>query len=246
MNSIIRAVIVDDEPDNISVLKLLLNKYLPQVSVLATFTDSLEALNFLRDEETDICFLDIEMPRLNGFDLLTALGKFKFKTIFVTAYDDFGIKAVKYQIFDYLLKPVDVDDLKACIKRYEDQVESNLIQNDATVWTNKNDKILLPVGQEYEFVQLDEIIRCESDDNYTTLYLDESRSILVSKTLKFIEDQLPVQQFLRVHNKHLINITKIKKYVKSDGGYFILTDGASVPLSRYRKDEVLRILGLRD
>lgn len=245
MKESIRAVLVDDEADSIGVLQILLKKYAPEVVVRATFTNSKEALEYLRQEETDVLFLDIEMPGLDGFELLSKLGSFSFKPIFVSAYDEFGVKAIKYRIFDYLVKPIDPEELLQTIRRLkselteEEKVNAEKIDHVSIL----HDKILIPVGNEYEFVQISEIVRCEADDNYTRLYLGD-QVFLVSKTLKYFEDVLPASHFLRTHNKHLINVNKIKKYVKSDGGYFELTSGGTIPLSRYRKEDVLKRLGL--
>ncbi|MCB0648340.1 MAG: response regulator [Saprospiraceae bacterium] len=245
MKESIRAVLVDDEADSIGVLQILLKKYAPEVVVRATFTNSKEALEYLRQEETDVLFLDIEMPGLDGFELLSKLGSFSFKPIFVSAYDEFGVKAIKYRIFDYLVKPIDPEELLQTIRRLKNELAEEEKVNIEKIdhVSILHDKILIPVGNEYEFVQISEIVRCEADDNYTRLYLGD-QVFLVSKTLKYFEEVLPASHFLRTHNKHLINVNKIKKYVKSDGGYFELTSGGTIPLSRYRKEDVLKRLGL--
>ena len=245
MKESIRAVLVDDEADSIGVLQILLKKYAPEVVVRATFTNSKEALEYLRQEETDVLFLDIEMPGLDGFELLSKLGSFSFKPIFVSAYDEFGVKAIKYRIFDYLVKPIDPEELLQTIRRLKNELAEEEKVNIEKIdhVSILHDKILIPVGNEYEFVQISEIVRCEADDNYTRLYLGD-QVFLVSKTLKYFEEVLPASHFLRTHNKHLINVNKIKKYVKSDGGYFELTSGGTIPPSRYRKEDVLKRLGL--
>jgi len=241
----IKAVLVDDEIDSIGAMLIQLNRHCPQVHVIGSFTSVEEAYEFLAHHEVDILFVDIEMPRLNGFELLSKLGKFTFKVVFVTAYDQFGIKAIKFQAFDYLLKPVDPDELKEVIYKYESQYnfekDTNPYSNTVTS-LNLEDKILIPVGSEFEFIQMDNIIRCESDDNYTLFYLTNKKKIIVSKTLKLIESKLPNNTFIRVHSSHLINIHYISRYHKSDGGYFELTNGENIPLSRTRKDEILKML----
>lgn len=240
----IQVVLVDDEQDSSRVLELLFKKYIPNVEVIAKFSDSFEALRYLQDNPIDLLFLDIEMPRMNGFELLEALQPVEFKTILVTAYDDYGIKAVKSKIYDYLVKPIDKDDLKACIDRFE--LDHQKDENDVgQAKIDTQGRIILPTGNEYEFIDIDSIIRCESDDNYSQVYYGNNQRIMVSRTLKFVEESLPSDQFLRVHSKHLINIHRIQKYVKSDGGYFLIDTQEKIPLSRYRKDEILRKLGLK-
>lgn len=244
----IKAVLVDDEVDSIGAMLIQLNKHCPQIQVVESFTSSEEALDFLLINDIDILFVDIEMPRMNGFELLSRLGKFTFKVVFVTAYDQFGIKAIKFQAFDYLLKPVDPEELKEVVAKYiEGLHRNNNLQNDLfqdTKTLNMDDRITLSVGSEFEFVKTNEIIRCESDDNYTIIFLANHKKLVVSKTLKIIESKLPTHSFIRVHSSHLINIHYIKKYHKSDGGYFEMLNGENIPLSRTKKEEILKSLGI--
>lgn len=244
----IKAVLVDDEMDSIGAMLIQLNRHCPRVQVVDSFTSSEEAYGFLKENDIDILFVDIEMPRMNGFELLTQLGKFSFKVVFVTAYDQFGIKAVKFQAFDYLLKPVDPEELKEVIEKFEESL-SNVTDISESSSQNKGpldlqDRILLPVGSEFEFVQTQDIIRCESDDNYTLIFLNNNKKIIVSKTLKLMESKLPSNIFMRVHSSHLINSHYINKYHKSDGGYFEMKNGETVPLSRSKKDDILKLLGI--
>lgn len=236
----INCVIIDDEPHSIGVMKMQLESHCPEVEVLATFTDSILAFSYLQNNQPSIVFVDIEMPRLNGFELLTKLGEYTFKPIITSAYDEFGIKAIKHQIFDYLVKPIDPDELVETIKKYTASENSH-----SEILTIRKDKILLPDSQEVKFVSIENIIRCESDKNYTTVFLSDGSKTIVSKTIKVFEELLPESIFLRVHNKHLVNSTFIKSYIKTDGGSFQLEDGSTIPLSRYRKDEIFKILGLR-
>lgn len=235
----IKCVVIDDEPHSIGVMKMQIEAHCPELEIVDTFTDSIDAYSFLKNNAVDLVFIDIEMPRLNGFELLNKLGTFSFKPVVVSAYDEFGIKAVKHRIFDYLVKPIDPEELKLTVIKYnEEMMEHSQI-------SRVNDRILLPLGSQVDFVEIEEIVRCESDKNYTTVYLKDRRSCVVSKTLKTIEDILPKELFVRVHNKHLVNISQIKSYVKVDGGSFKMSDESEVPLSRYRKDDVFKKLGIR-
>jgi len=244
----IKAVLVDDEMDSIGAMLIQLNRHCPQVQVIDSFTSSEEAYSFLKENDIDILFVDIEMPRMNGFELLTHLGKFSFKVVFVTAYDQFGIKAIKFQAFDYLLKPVDPEELKEVIEKFEENLSNITDISESSRQTKSpldlQDRILLPVGSEFEFVQTQDIIRCESDDNYTLIFLSSNKKIIVSKTLKLMESKLPSNIFMRVHSSHLINSHYINKYHKSDGGYFEMKNGETVPLSRSKKDDILKLLGI--
>jgi two-component system, LytTR family, response regulator len=244
MNNI-NIVLVDDEQDSLTVTQILIKKYHPNVTILATFTNSLLALEYLRTAtNVHIVLLDIEMPALNGFDLLEQLNTISFKVIFVTAYDRYMLKAIKSAVFDYLLKPIDRHELAQAFKRFNElqiaeEPQPMLIAN------NENSKIILPVGQEYQFINISEIVRCESNNNYTTILLKNKHKILISKTLKYIEQNLPNTLFIRVHSKHLININCIAKFVKSEGGFLVLDNEEIIPVSREKKEGTLQALGIK-
>jgi two-component system, LytTR family, response regulator len=241
---LLRVVLVDDEPDSIKVSEHLLQKYHPEVQVLASFTNPEEALNYLKSNvHIDALLLDVEMPKLNGFDLIEQLGKVKYKIIFVTAYDKYMLKAIKSSVFDYLIKPIDRFELAKAIQRItenSDEVEQPII-----LQHNERSKIILPTGKEYEFVSTNEIVRCESNSNYSIIYFENTTKITISKTLKYLEEVLPANIFIRVHSKHLINIHHIKKFVKAEGGYIVLDTDETIPISRERKDSILSTLGIR-
>lgn len=241
----IKAVLVDDEVDSIGAMMIQLNRHCPQVQVVGSFSSSEEALQFLQGAEIDILFIDIEMPILTGFEILSRLGKFAFKVVFVSAYDEFGIKAIKFQAFDYLLKPVDPEELKEVIAKYKSQItENEHSRNTENLRIQLDDRILIPIGSEMEFLHTSEILRCESDDNYTMIFLTDRTKIIISKTLKHMASMLPPKKFIRVHSSHLIHVDHIKSYHKSDGGYFEMTNGDNIPLSRNKKDEILNLLGI--
>ncbi len=235
------AVIIDDEEDGRKIMSLLLERYCPSVNVSAVIGDGVEAFEYLQQHNPDIVFLDIEMPRLSGFDLLKQLGNFTFKVIFVTAYDRYMLHAIKVAAFDYLIKPVDKDELINSVERLQNLETQEQDDNINTV----GNKLIVPIGNGYEFLDIEEIIRCESSDNYCFIFMNDGRKLHISKTLKYIEELLPSEQFLRVHSKYLIKISAIKKYVRSDGGFFELIDNSTHPISRNKKDEVLKKLGLR-
>lgn len=242
----VRAIIIDDEPHATKNLELLLSEVCPQVQVMALFNQPTEALSFLRSNKVDVVFLDIDMPLMNGFELLNQIAPFSFDVIFVTAYDQYAIKAFKFSAFDYLLKPVDEDELVNAVKKLENQKKNTSINSNFEhllevfkAGQTAVKKIALPTFEGFEFIEISEIIRCESDSNYTKVFIQGSTQKLISRTLKEIEETLDGLSFIRVHNSHIINKNHVKKYVKSDGGYILMSDNAQIPISRTRKEEVI-------
>lgn len=245
----IKAVILDDEKHCSESLRLLLDKYVEDVEVLAELNDSKEALNKLPDLKPDLLFLDIEMPYLNGFELLQKLENIDFDIIFTTAYDDFAIEAFKVSAIDYLLKPIEREQLISSVekfKRYNSEHDFNerfriflSKYNSANRGGAKLKKVALPTQEGFEFVNQDEIVRCESDSNYTTVILKNGKDIVVSRTLKDIEKMLDEEYFARVHHSHVINLEMIKKYHKGSGGIIVMDNGDQVSVSRSKKSEFL-------
>jgi len=239
----IKAIIVDDEKHSVATLTWKIENFCPDVELIAQFTDSSEALNYIRENKPDLLFLDIEMPRLNGFELLEELGDdISFEVIFITAYDEFGINAVKANALDYLLKPVQNQELKAAIEKYKIK-KSIDNQNDHVQQNNlKTNKIALATKESIEFVNPDDIISCKSDSNYTMIYLTGDRKKLISKTLKEVEQWLSPYSFFRAHHSHLVNLQHIKEYVRADGGHLLLSNEKTIPVSRNRKEDLLKMI----
>lgn len=246
-----KAIILDDEISSIETLSWKLAHYCPEVEVVATFEDPLEAIEHLRQSPPDLLFLDIEMPMLNGFDVLDELGsQLTFEVIFITAYDQFGIQAVRSSALDYLLKPVQNKELQEAIERYHTRQATmgskgkipGLLQNIEAMRSGRQPKIALATKESIEFVDPDDIILCTSDSNYTMVYLQDGRKKLLSKTLKDIEQMLLPHQFFRPHHSHLINLNRVKKIIRGDGGYLVMTNKMEVPISKNRRDQLLRLL----
>lgn len=242
-----KVVLLDDELHCTKTLEILLREHCPQVEVVAVFNHPAEAIVYLRSHKVDVLFLDIEMPFINGFELLNRLSPVEFKVVFTTAYDKFAIKAFKYSAFDYLLKPIDEAELIKTVKLLEKNLTVNsqldLLMSIMNSDNNKKiDKIALPCSEGLEFVDIVDIIRCESDSNYTKIVLIDRKTLLVSRTLKDMTELLTDFGFIRIHNSHLINPRHMKKYIKSAGGYIVLVDGVEVPISRQKKDMVLELL----
>ncbi|MCB9336572.1 MAG: response regulator transcription factor [Lewinellaceae bacterium] len=238
-----KAIILDDEKHSVATLAWKLEKFCPDVEVVKQFTDPVEALDYLKSSPPDLLFLDIEMPRLNGFELLEELGdNIPFDVIFTTAYDEFGIRAVKASALDYLLKPVQNQELKSAIEKYKKKGGKNMEVLFSSQPESKSNKIALATKESIEFVLPEDIILCSSDSNYTMIYLTENRKKLISKTLKDVEEMLLPHGFFRAHHSHLVNLQHIKEYVRADGGYLMLSNGQTLPVARNRKDDLLKMI----
>lgn len=244
----IRAAIIDDERHSVETLGFKLERYCPQVEVVAQYSDPGKGLDFLRGNPIDLLFLDIEMPRLDGFELLEQLGEVPFDVIFTTAYDEFGIRAIKFSALDYLLKPVQSQELQSAIHKYARKSTHNipnsqlevLFSNIKEEQRGRPGKIALATKESIEFVSPEEIVVCSSDSNYTMIYLDSGRKKLISKTLKDFEELLSGFSFFRVHHSHMVNLQHVREYIRSDGGYLIMSNQMKLPVSRSRREELLK------
>ncbi len=246
----IRAIIIDDERIGRETLESLLSDCCPDVAVVAQ-ADSIEAGRAaITKHDPDLVFLDIEMPFGNGFELLEALPGARFEVIFTTAYDQYAIRAIRFSALDYLLKPIDRDELIAAVAKARKRLSGSRVlnQNLEVLLENlrhtasEHNKIALPTDDGLILVQVTQIIRCEADGNYTRFYLAGGEAMLVSKTLKEFETLLAEMNFLRIHHSHLVNVSHVRKYVRGEGGLVVMSDSTSVPVSRRKKDELIRRL----
>jgi two-component system LytT family response regulator len=216
------------------------------VQVVGIHNDAQAALAALRQQQPDLLFLDIEMPRLNGFDLLAQLGAATCKVIFTTAYDQYAVRAFKFNALDYLLKPIDREELIKAVDRAAQASAPSPERVQAVRLLREQpmpDRIALPVGQELLFVEVADILYCESDGSYVSVFVQgASKPILLSKSLRELEELLNNPQFFRSHNSYLINLRHISRIVRSDGGEIILRNGASVPVARAKKQELLGLI----
>ena len=247
----IKAVIIDDEKDSIDTLKWKLENYCPDVSVISSFEKPAEGVSYLKKNPVDLLFLDIEMPMLTGFDVLEELGRdISFDIIFITAYDNFGIQAVKFSALDYLLKPVQNKELKEAIdkhlKKSQQKIPSEqidlLLNNVQAERKGKRGRIALASKESIEFVDPNDIIVCEANSNYTNIYLVEGRKRVISKTLKDFEEMLLQFDFFRPHNSHLINLGRVKEFIRGDGGYLVMENKMKIPVSKNKKEELMQLL----
>lgn len=245
---IINSIIVEDEHHNRENLLNILKEYCPSVHVLATCASALEGRRKIIELQPDLVFLDIEMPGKDGFSMLESLPELNFEVIFVTAFSDYAVKAIKFSALDYIVKPIDTMELlravdKASKKKRERQKNirmANLIENQHKEEHKKT--LALPLSDKIEFVEVSNIIRCQADGNYTMFHLRNGEKLLISKTLKEYDELLSSFNFLRVHQSHLINLDEIKSFIKTDGGYILMKDGTSIIISRQRREMVLGIL----
>jgi two-component system, LytTR family, response regulator len=245
-----RALIIDDEPKNVRILRNLLEEFCPDISVVGEAGDVQSALTAIRHHKPDVVFLDIEMPYGNAFDLLDKLVPIDFEVIFITAFDTYTLKAFKYSALDYLLKPVDIEELRAAVKRATDKVAGKNINHQlANLLGNlKNNqlglqKIALPSTDGMVFVNMDDIVRFEAHGSYTEVHCVGREKIVVSKNIKEYEELLPPSIFCRIHNSHIISLNRIRKYHRGRGGYVVMDDGTSIEVASRRRDEFLAKFG---
>ena len=241
----IRAIIVEDEKSNRENLAKILAEYCSSVEIVALCSSAVEGRKAISELQPDLVFLDIEMPGGNGFSMLESLTQIDFEVIFVTAFDHYGIKAVKFCALDYLLKPIDLLELTQAVEKVEQRLaEKSENLRMKTMLSNQksklaNPKIAIPLSDKIEFVEISSIVRCEGDGNYTNFFLKNGDRIIASKTLKEFDELLSDYNFLRVHQSHLINLNEVKSYIKTDGGYIKMKDDSTVSIARLRREMVL-------
>lgn len=245
----INAVIVEDEKKSREVLEALVKANCPEVNLVGSADSVASGVDLIRKTNPRLVFLDIEMADGSGFDLLEQVPNTGFEVIFTTASDAHALRAIKYSAIDYLLKPIDADELKAAVEKIKTRQSVNenlenlkfLLQN----FRRPNEqytKITLPTGNAYEIVNVKDIIRCEADGSYTSFFLENKKKLLVSASLKHYEDLLPPDDFIRVHHHHLINMSHVVRFLKTDGGYAVMSDGTQIEISRRKKDAFIQRL----
>lgn len=242
----IKAIIVDDEQHCIDRLAALLKQYYAgTIELVSTVLSVKEGIKAIKEQQPDLVFLDVQIHDRTGFDLLRECGAINFKVIFTTAYDKFAIQAIKFSAIGYLLKPIDEDDLREAINKLKEvsaeqtKLMAGVIENNLQQPAKKK-RLTIPTGNELLFLNIEDIIRCHSDVNYTTIFKNDKQKIVVAKTLKEFEEMLSDQDFFRVHNSDLINLHYIKSYNKGKGGSVLLTDGTELEVSTRRKEDFLK------
>jgi len=241
------AILVDDMPTALNMLQNDLTQFHPEIEIIGTAKSVVEASKILRKQQPDILFLDIMLGDGTGFDVLEIHPNLSSKIIFVTASDEYAIKAFKFAAIDYVLKPYSNEDLANAIDKAKNQIKPDkeqltVLQQSITKPSQRPKKISLNTSNKIMVVNLDDIVRCQSDNNYTEFFMNDGQKILVGKTLKYFADMLKEFDFLRVHQSHLINIQFIKEFIKSDGGYLVLKNKTTIPVSVRKKNEVISVL----
>lgn len=240
-----KAIIIEDEISGIKSLSSLLERYCPEVELAGTAMEVEKGVELIREIQPDLVFLDIQLREGTAFEILKRIENLNFQVVFITAFSQYAIKAIKFNALDYLLKPIDVDELKAAVSKAQVRAKGNqenpqlknLVQNQAEA---QDDPLLtLPTAESLEFIRISEIIRCKAEGAYTSFYLQDGRQILVSKHIKVYESLLDEHTFYRPHQSHLINRQYLQRFIKGDGGYLLMTDGSSIPVSKHRRSDFL-------
>ncbi|HMS35459.1 MAG TPA: response regulator [Ignavibacteria bacterium] len=234
MTSVIKGLIVDDELSGRENLKTLIESYCSEINITGTASSAVEAKNMIGYLSPDVVFLDINMPVLDGFDFLESIDSSRFMIVFVTAHEEYAIRAIKARAIDYLLKPIDIKELQQTVKK----LVHNFMQ--AIPSAPQSHKVIIPVTHGFKVMNANEIIRFEAEDCYTHIYSSDQKKITVSKTLKEFEDKVSGNNFFRVHRSHFINLNHIRDFTKLDGGYITMSDGIKIQVSRRKSPELIK------
>jgi two-component system LytT family response regulator len=236
-------VIIDDEPDAVDFISSIIAEYCPGLEVCGKAHNVKEGVSLINEIKPDLVFLDVEMPNGTGFDLLIHFPEKNFDVVFITAFNHYAIKAIKFSAVDYILKPININEFIEAVNRVVHKRASNVVTGNENfdvllenLRTSHPTRLVIPTSDGREYLNPNDIIRIEADRSYSWFFISNKRKILVSKHLKEFQDLLNDRNFFRPHNSHLINLDFVKKYVRHDGGYIEMTDGSQIPISRNRKD----------
>ena len=243
----IKSIIIDDELHCLESLSLLLKDYCPEVQLIEQCRSAKKGLEAIMKFKPDLVFLDIEMPLMNGFELLEQLPAISFAIIFTTSYDQYAIKAIRFSALDYLLKPIDPNELIIAIKKVQEErhlpmaEQFQMLLNQIQGKGGGFNKIAVPTAEGFELIPADQVLYCDANDNYTHFLLKNKSKIIACRTLKEIEEQLiDFPFFVRVHNSYMVNLNEVTRYVRGEGGHLVMSDGSSVSVSRSRKEALLK------
>lgn len=244
------AILIDDDESNISSLKEKLTRHCPQVQAVATCTNAQDGISAIESHKPDIVFLDIEMPVMNGFVMLQQLTYKNFELIFTTAYDHYAIKAIRFSALDYLVKPIEIEELKEAVKKAEARrnhqipnPQLELLLEHMLPKQNTALRIAIPTSEGLQFIKVNEILYLEASANYTRIYLMPDKKYVVSRPIKDFEEMLPADIFLRIHHSYIINKEFVEKYIRGEGGQVVLANGAVLDVSKRKKTEFLKAIG---
>lgn len=250
MSKNIRAILIDDEMTSLQNLKQKLEEFCKQVTVVAATQKPEEAISLIRNLKPDVLFLDIEMPKMSGFRMLEELGDYNAEIIFTTAYNHYAVDAMRISAFDYLVKPVAIEELENAVNRLAEkktmhtQERLHVLKDSMNGAKSQENKIAVPVSDGFEFMVIKNILRIESSSSYSRIFFVDGKSTLVTKLLKDFEDILTPYHFFRVHNSHLINLNYIKKYLRGVGGQVLMDNGDLIDVSRRKKEEFISMISI--
>lgn len=242
----IKAILIDDEVHCLDTLSILISDFCSGVEIMERCMSAKQGLAAIQRHDPALVFLDIEMPSMNGFELLEHFRTIPFAVIFTTSYDQYAIKAIRFSALDYLLKPIDPKELivavnKVHAQKYLPAPEQFRMLIDRVQHQSGFHKVAVPTTEGFELIPAEELVRCEANDNYTTLFLKNNTKIIACRTLKEIEEQLSdFSNFIRVHHSYLVNLNEVSRYIRGEGGYLVMSDGSTVNVSRSRKDALLK------
>lgn len=236
----LRAVIIDDEPGAIQNLQSKLQEFCPEVQIVGSARSANDGYDVLLETKPDLLFLDVEMPKGTGFDLLRRISNSNLHVIFVTAFNHYAINAIKFSAADYLLKPINIDELIAAVEKVKQALKQDsksdytpLIEN---VTAKTPIKLAIATTDGYHYINVPEIIHIKANGSYSDIYLTNDRKFMVSRNIKEYEQMLSGSHFLRVHNSHVINLHRVAQYIKKDGSYIVMENATEVPISKAKKD----------
>jgi len=243
MSTKLKTVIIDDEKDAVDFISSIIGEYCPGLNVVGKAYDVKEGIETIRELKPDLVFLDVEMPHGTGFDLLTHFPEKDFEVVFITAFNHYAIKAIKFSAVDYILKPININEFIEAVSKVMQKRSSSMFRGNENIKallenlkTGVPSRLAIPTSDGMEYLNPKDIIRIEADRSYSWFFITGNRKILVSKNLKEFQDLLSDRHFFRPHNSYLINLRYVKKYVRKEGGYIEMQDGSEIPISRNRKD----------
>ena len=248
----IHAILIDDEVHALDALQILLAEYCPQVNIVAMCRSGSEAIGKIQELNPQLLFVDIEMPHMTGFELLSRVKGHEFEVIFTTAYNQYAINAIRIEAMDYLLKPIDEEELIRAVKRAEERIRERISSKQIDVLltnikgvTNEFQKLAIPTLEGLNFVNISEICYCSGDGNYTHIVTSTGEKYLISKTLKETEEMLSHPAFFRTHQSYLVNLNYIKQYFRGSGGQLVLQDGTTIQVARSRKEALMKVIYMK-
>jgi two-component system LytT family response regulator len=251
--STLSAILVDDEASSLRSLRYEIEKYCPDVEILDAIQDPVKAVQVIEEHGPDVVFLDIEMPKMNGFDLLQSFSSVDFDVIFVTAYDEFAVRAFEFNAVDYLLKPVLKTKLIQSVKKVSEKQKHQFAQSDLQALMQNIQRgvpepslasIAIPTTEGFELILISEIVYLQAESNYTWLFLESKEKHLISRTMKEVSQMINNPQFFRAHKSYLVNLAHVRRYVRGRGGYLVLKDSTQIPVARSQRSVLMETLNL--